>query len=643
MTIASTTAKSGPYNGNGATTTFNYGFKVFAETDLVVTLLNAAGAEVVQTLTTHYSVTGVGNVGGGTIVMVTPPATGEQLVITRAVPLLQGLDLQNRKAVTPELIERSLDLLTQMLQDMNERVDRSLKIDVFETVNLDTLLANVNAVSALASELATVAGISTEVVAVAGDAADIGAVAGVATEVAALAALTSELVALNAIIADISAAAAIGTDISTVAGIAASVVTAAANAASIAAVAAIDADVTAVAAIDTAVTSIAQKYQGASATDPTVRALDGSALQVGDFYLNTGTNLIKYVTSTGPVVWGTYVTLINEATLDEMGVTVTAAELNIGSQALENRIINGAFDWWQRATSSSAGGYVAADRWINSYLGGTVTQSRQAFSPGAVFGQNRPKFRLRQSVSGHTLASHFAATINRIEGVDSYNGKTITVLGFARRNSGSGNMAVELAQYFGSGGSPSASINGIGAQQVALTTDWEPFAAVIAVPSITGKTLGTTGNDFVEVVFWASSGSDYAARSASLGLQTIEVELWGVHIRVGTFAASAAFDYVQPKLDEEFRRCQRYYQRRVHVLRGAQSFGGQVVALSNTIPLMRASPTGVISSASPSGSMNGSPVVASTSPQSFDLSTNAFSVLNTNGAVSFVLSLDAEL
>lgn len=592
MTIASTTAKSGPYNGNGATTTFNYGFKVFDEADLVVTLLNLAGTEVVQTLTTHYTVTGVGNVGGGTIVMVTPPATGEQLVITRSVPLLQGLDLQNRKAVTPELIERSLDLLTQITQDLNERVSRSLKIDVFETVNLDQLLTNVNAVSALAAELVTVAGISTEIVAVAGDAADIGTVAGVATEVAALAALTAELVALNAIIADISAAAAIDTDISAVAAISASVVTAAANAASIAAVAAIDADVTAVAAIDTAVTSIAQKYQGASATDPTVRALDGSPLQVGDFYLNTSTNLIKYVTSTGPVVWGAYVTLIDETTLDTMGVTVTAAELNKGAQALENRIINGAFDIWQRATTSTSVGYTSADRWQNSFSGGTNALQRIGFAPGVSFGQNRPRWLGRHNVTGGALAGSYSIIQQPIEDVRTYSGQRVTLLGFARRNSGAGNFTAEFVQVFGTGGSPSAPVHGIGSQQVTLTGDWEPFAVVADIPSITGKTLGTADNSYLSIHLWGSAGTDWAARVDGLGVQTAELDYWGLHIRVGEFPASAAYDYVQPRVADELQKCKRYYQIAKTFIQGGEASFSYSMGIATPISVeMRAVPS----------------------------------------------------
>lgn len=88
------------------------------------------------------------------------------------------------------------------------------------------------------------------------------------------------------------------------------------------------ANITAVANISAAVTSVAQKYQGAAADNPTVRTLDGSALQVGDFYLNTVSGDIRFVTSIGPVVWAELATLIDESTLLAMGVTSSAADLN---------------------------------------------------------------------------------------------------------------------------------------------------------------------------------------------------------------------------------------------------------------------------------------------------------------------------
>ena len=67
MTVSSTTTKNS-YSGNGSTTVFAYGFKVFDEDDLTVILrTDATGAEAVQSITTHYTVSGVGAASGGNV------------------------------------------------------------------------------------------------------------------------------------------------------------------------------------------------------------------------------------------------------------------------------------------------------------------------------------------------------------------------------------------------------------------------------------------------------------------------------------------------------------------------------------------------------------------------------------------------
>jgi len=121
-------------------------------------------------------------------------------------------------------------------------------------------------------------------------------------------------------------------------------------------------------------------------------------------------------------------------------------------------------------------------------------------------------------------------------------------------------MAVELEQDFGTGGSPSAAVY-VPGQTVTLTGSWAPFAVTFSVPSISGKTLGSNNNDYLRLTFWTSAGSAYNARTNSLGLQTIGVDLWGIHIKQGTHTTSAVDLYRQPELGPELERCQRYYER----------------------------------------------------------------------------------
>ena len=135
MTISSQDARTGPYNGNGSTTEFAYDFKIIDQSHLVVTLKNSSNVETVQTITTHYSVAGVGDASGGTITMVTPPATGETLTLSRAVPLTQEVDLANRGGVQPEVLETAYDKLTQSLQDQDEVFGRVPRFPVSSSLS----------------------------------------------------------------------------------------------------------------------------------------------------------------------------------------------------------------------------------------------------------------------------------------------------------------------------------------------------------------------------------------------------------------------------------------------------------------------------------------------------------------------------
>jgi len=148
MTITAQTSKTGPYSGNGTTTVFSYTFEVQDEAHLVIDILEADGATNTRAiLNTDYTVTGVGASGGGTVVMLSAPAIGQQLTISRAVPLDQEVDLENRRSVAPEVLEDAFDKLTQISQDQQQQLDRTIKVDLFETTDLNQLVLNINSVA----------------------------------------------------------------------------------------------------------------------------------------------------------------------------------------------------------------------------------------------------------------------------------------------------------------------------------------------------------------------------------------------------------------------------------------------------------------------------------------------------------------
>ena len=126
MTVSSSTSKVS-FSGNGSLTTFAYSFKIFDQDDLTVILRAADGTETVQTITTHYTVTGVGSASGGNVVFGTAPANGVTVVILREQPLTQGLDLVANDPFPAESLEEALDKLVFMTQKHEEELSRAIK------------------------------------------------------------------------------------------------------------------------------------------------------------------------------------------------------------------------------------------------------------------------------------------------------------------------------------------------------------------------------------------------------------------------------------------------------------------------------------------------------------------------------------
>ena len=135
MTISSTTVKNS-YSGNGTLTTFNYIFTIFADSDLQVIIRDASANETVKTLTTHYTVTGAGNANGGTIVFTSGniPTATETVVIRRAVPQTQAIDYIANDPFPAESHEEGLDRSMMSIQQLQEEVDRSLKLSRTNTM-----------------------------------------------------------------------------------------------------------------------------------------------------------------------------------------------------------------------------------------------------------------------------------------------------------------------------------------------------------------------------------------------------------------------------------------------------------------------------------------------------------------------------
>jgi hypothetical protein len=133
MTISTTIIKVS-YSGNGTQTVFPYTFKINAEADIQVIIRASNGTETVKTLTTDYSVSGVGSASGGNVTMVTAPSATETIVIRRDTTQTQTVDLVENDPFTAETVEGAFDKSVAIVQELQEEVDRSIKLSRTNTM-----------------------------------------------------------------------------------------------------------------------------------------------------------------------------------------------------------------------------------------------------------------------------------------------------------------------------------------------------------------------------------------------------------------------------------------------------------------------------------------------------------------------------
>jgi hypothetical protein len=109
------------FNGNGSTTVFAIPFAFSANDEVEVILVSSADVETVQTITTHYTIS------GSNVTMLTAPATGQKLLIRQDKDLEQQIaDFNDQVPFTPTTAERAIDENTALIQQLSERVDRCL-------------------------------------------------------------------------------------------------------------------------------------------------------------------------------------------------------------------------------------------------------------------------------------------------------------------------------------------------------------------------------------------------------------------------------------------------------------------------------------------------------------------------------------
>ena len=202
-----------------------------------------------------------------------------------------------------------------------------------------------------------------------------------------------------------------------------------------------------------------------------------------------------------------------------------------------NLLINGNFSISQRGTSFSHNNSInySLDRWA-VFSNGVSVNTQESFTVGQTDVPNEPKHYLKWTISSFSAGDNL---FQRIEGVRNGAGQTLTLSFWAKADSAIANTP-RLVQNFGSGGSAEVATT---LSAINLTTAWQQFVITVTLPSISGKTIGSS--DYLELELLRPdtfTGSLYVSQ---------------VQLEAGSTASSFAHEFVGDTL----RKCQRYYEK----------------------------------------------------------------------------------
>ena len=225
--------------------------------------------------------------------------------------------------------------------------------------------------------------------------------------------------------------------------------------------------------------------------------------------------------------------------------------------ANKNRIINGDCNINQRNFSSgTTQGQYVVDRFQDDGNGGTITTSVQQFTAGAapVAGYEAKQF-MRTITATQSTAGNYQSFSQAIEDVRSLAGQTVTISFWAKAATGTPNIGAAFRQDFGSGGSSGVVTS---AGLATITTSWARYSFTVNVPSISGKTIGTSS--FLKLYIMVSVGTTISGLGyPAVGLQNNTFDVWGIQVEAGSVATP--FQTMTGTLQGELAACQRYYWR----------------------------------------------------------------------------------
>ena len=230
----------------------------------------------------------------------------------------------------------------------------------------------------------------------------------------------------------------------------------------------------------------------------------------------------------------------------------STAEQNTGGAvapfvAGKNKIINGDFGVWQRGTSISLSANAAylPDRFLCDSGSLNYTFSQQAFTPGTapVAGYESQYFLRAAATSG---SGGYPKIYQKIENVRTLAGQTVTLSFWIKASASTTGPYFQLVQYFGTGGSPSATWYST-AINISVTTSWQRVSYTVTLPSLAGSTVGTNNDSCLQAILNLPNSG------------TLSIDTWGWQLESGSVATP--FTTATGTVQGELAACQRYWSQ----------------------------------------------------------------------------------
>lgn len=236
---------------------------------------------------------------------------------------------------------------------------------------------------------------------------------------------------------------------------------------------------------------------------------------------------------------------------------VATAQNNVG----RNLIHNSAFMIAQRGNGPFTAG-TTADRWGISAGTDTISYSVVALPDAdrTTIGDEAALLSLQNTFTGNAAAGAYNFLFQRIENLRRLSAKTVLLSFWAKAAAGTPKLGINIAQNFGTGGSPSAQVVALATgNAVTLSTTWTRYTTTIALPSAAGKTFGANPDDNTQLEFWYSSGATLAARSGNIGVQSGTIAIWGVQLEIAQPGQTQPTPLEKRDPVLELQQCQRFF------------------------------------------------------------------------------------